>query len=249
MLIGENTMPQNKYEPIYRTIREEIETGKYHSGDYLPSENEFAARFGVTRNTVRRALSILTSEGFLLPQHGRGVQVLRQPHESRSIFTIGGIESFAEAAERSKMESYTRLLSFMEVTADEKISMRTGFDIGEKLYYIERIRYLDRQAVIYDTNIFLRSETPGLTPSIAASSIYDYLEDTLGMTITTSRRRVAAERATEKDRELLDLGSFDFILTVCGQVFNSRGIMFEFTESRHVPDKVCFVESAVRQKI
>lgn len=242
-------MTQNKYELIYRTVREEIEEETYRYGDYLPSENEYAARFGVTRNTVRRALSILTSEGYLLPQHGRGVKVIWRPEDNRSVFTIGGIESFAEAAARSQMKAVTKILIFQEITADRKISRRTGFDIGEELYYIERVRQLNGQAVIYDTNIFLKSQTPGLTADIAASSIYRYLEDTLGMTITTSRRRVSAQAASARDKELLDLGRFDFVLTVCGQVFNSQGVMFEYTESRHTPDKVCFVESAVRQKI
>ncbi|MDO4193036.1 MAG: UTRA domain-containing protein [Erysipelotrichaceae bacterium] len=242
-------MPQSKYEPIYHAIKNDIESKKYQSGDFLPSENEFAARFGCSRNTVRRAISLLTAEGYLLPQHGRGVQVIFRPEKELSLFTIGGIESFAEAASRSSRKATTKIVTFKEVKCDQSISMMTGFDVGDDLYYIERVRYLGKQAVIYDTNIFLISETKGLTEEIARDSIYRYLEDTLGMTITTSRRRVTAERATERDHELLDLGHFDFVLTVVGQVFNSRGVMFEYTRSRHVPDQVCFAETAVRQKV
>ena len=122
-------------------------------------------------------------------------------------------------------------ITFKEIKCDKAISLITGFDVGEDLYYIERVRYLGKQAVIYDTNIFLISEAKGLTEDIARDSIYRYPEDTLGMTITTSRRRVTAELATERDHELLDLGHFDFVLTVVGQVFNS------------------FAETAVRQKV
>ena len=242
-------MPQSKYETIYHAIKDDIENGVFSYGDFLPSENEYTSRFGCTRNTVRRAISLLSTEGYLLPQHGRGVQVIYRPEDGRSLFTIGGIESFAEAAARSSKKTVTRVITFKEIEADEAISLMTGFDIGSPLYYIERVRYLNKKAVIFDTNIFLRSETEGLTPDIAGTSIYRYLEDTLGMTITTSRRRVTAQEATERDRELLDLGRFDFVLSIAGQVFNSRGVMFEYTESRHVPDQVCFVESAVRQKV
>ena len=242
-------MPQAKYEPIYHEIKSSIENGIYHSGDFLPSENEYARRFGCTRNTVRRALALLTNEGYLLPQHGRGVQVIYRNIAEHSLFTIGGIESFAEAARRHGIRSETRVLVFKEVEADESVSLRTGFDIGEKLYYIERVRVFGGKAVIFDTNYFMRSETQGLTPEIAADSIYDYLEKDLGMTITTSRRIVTAERAVKKDRKVLDLGDLDFVLVVTGQVFNSKGIMFEYTQSRHRPDQVSFIESAVRQKI
>ncbi len=242
-------MPKAKYEPIYRSIREDIETGKLGYGDFLPSENDYTEQFGCTRNTVRRALSMLTADGFVLPQHGRGVQVIYRPDENRTVFTIGGIESFAEATSRNQKKVVTKIESFKIIEADEKLSLKTGFDIGSELYYIERIRVVDGKALIFDTNIFLKSETEGLSPAIAADSIYRYLENSLHMTITTSRRRVTAEKARSRDKELLDLDTYDFVLVVTGQVFNSKGVMFEYTQSRHRPDQVCFVESAVRQKV
>lgn len=242
-------MPQNKYEPIYREIRNDILSGKIACGDLIPSENEYAQKFGVTRNTVRRAISILTSEGLVLPQHGRGVQVIWEPANDHSIFTVGGIESFSEVAKRSHKKIQTSVITFKEITADRKISEKTGFDEGTELYYIERVRMIDNKAIVFDTNMFLKSETEGLTPQIAEKSIYHFLEHDLGMTITTSRRRVMAELATKKDEELLSLGHLNFVLSVTGQVFNSKGIMFEYTQSRHVPDRVCFVVSAIRQNI
>lgn len=242
-------MPKPKYEPIYRLIRDEIETGKYAYGDFLPSENTYTEQFDCTRNTVRRALSMLASDGYVLPQHGRGVQVIYRPDENRSIFTIGGIESFAEAIARNQKTVKTRISVFEIITADQKLSLKTGFDVGSELYHIERVRIVDGKALIFDTNYFLKSETEGLTPDIASKSIYYYLENVLHMTITTSRRRVTAEKASRKDIEYLDLESYDFVLVVSGQVFNSKGVMFEFTQSRHRPDQVCFVESAVRQKV
>lgn len=242
-------MAKAKYEPIYKEIKNSILSGIYPYGSFLPSENEFTARFGCTRNTVRRAISILSAEGYVLPQHGRGVQVILQPLPTRSMFSIGGIESFAEAAVRNNISTATELISFEEIRADAELSILTGFDAGTELYHIERIRRVNGRAVIYDTNMFMKSETPGLTKEIAENSVYRYLEDELGMSITTSRRIVTAEKVTKKDLLYLDLGGLDFVLTVTGQVFNSRGIMFEYTQSRHVPDQVCFIESAVRQKI
>jgi GntR family trehalose operon transcriptional repressor len=242
-------MPKARYEPISRSIREDIETGRLGYGDFLPSENDYTEQFGCTRNTVRRALAMLAADGFVLPQHGRGVQVIYRPEENQSVFTIGGIESFAEATSRNQKKVVTRIESFKIIEADEKLSMKTGFDIGSELYYIERVRVVDGKALIFDTNIFLKSETEGLTPAIAGDSIYRYLENDLHMTITTSRRRVTAEKARSRDKELLDLDSYDFVLVVTGQVFNAKGVMFEYTQSRHCPDQVCFVESAVRQKV
>jgi GntR family trehalose operon transcriptional repressor len=242
-------MPSPKYESIYKEIRNEILSGVYAFGDYLPSENVYTARFGCTRNTIRRAIGILASEGFLLPQHGRGVQVIYSPDTGKSLFTIGGIESFSEAAGRNGLHVTTRVVGFEEVTADEKLSRKTGFDPGKELFHVQRIRLFDEKPTIYDENWFLKSEMPGLTEEIAGKSIYRYLEQDLGMTITNSRRRVTAEPSTKRDEKYLNLGHQHFVLAVAGQVFNTKGIMFEYTESRHRPDRVCFIQSAVRQKI
>ncbi len=241
-------MPQAKYEDIYLDIRKQIISGDIPYGDFLPSENNYAQKYNCTRNTIRRALSILTSEGLLLPRHGKGVQVIYRNLSEQNVFTIGGIESFKEATDRNQRKITTKMIFFKEVTCDEQMSLTTGFDIGEQLYYIERIRQHEGKSIIFDTNIFLKSETEGLNKKIIESSIYAYLENTLGMTITTSKRRITAEKATQTDKTLLDLDSFDFVMVVTGQVFNSKGVMFEYTQSRHKPDQVCFIENAVRQK-
>ena len=68
-------MPKSKYEDILRDIQGDIISGKYRAGDYLPSENEYARKYGCTRNTIRRALNVLSEDGFVIPQHGKGVQV------------------------------------------------------------------------------------------------------------------------------------------------------------------------------
>jgi GntR family trehalose operon transcriptional repressor len=241
-------MPKSKYDEILKEIRSEIDSGRYRAGDYLPSENEYARQYGCTRNTIRRALGVLTDEGYVIPQHGKGVQVIPNPIMRRNVFTIGGIESFREAAARSEEKIHTSVLKFERIICDHSLSNMTGFDEGSELYYIERNRIMNAQRVILDTNIFLASETPGLSKEIAEQSIYEYLEKDLGMTITTSRRTVTAERATARDEKNLDLGKFDFLLVVTGQVFNSKGIMFEWTQSRHRPDKACFTETAVRKR-
>ena len=242
-------MPAPKYEPIYKEIRNEILSGVYTFGDYLPSENEYTQKYGCTRNTIRRAIGLLSAEGLLLPQHGRGVQVIYSPETGKSLFTVGGIESFSEAASRNSLRVKTRVVGFEEVTADEKLSRKTGFDPGKELFHVQRIRMFGNKPIIFDENWFLKSEMPGLNEKIAAASIYRYLENELGMTITTSKRRVSAEKAIPEDIRYLALHGLDFVLVVTGQVFNSRGVMFEFTQSRHVPDQVCFIESAIRQKI
>ncbi len=241
-------MPASKYEQIYQEIRDDIISHRLEGGEYLPSENSYCAKYGCTRNTIRRAVAMLTQEGFVLPKQGKGVQVIYSLSDDRNIYTVGGIESFAETAHRNQRKVETNVITFKETVVDSAISLQSGFDIGTEIYYIERIRVIDDLAMIFDTNIYLKSEAPGLSREIAAKSVYAYLEDTLNMVITISRRRITAVTASRKDKKYLDLDGNNFVLCVEGQVFNSKGIMFEYTQSRHVPDRVCFVQTAIRQK-
>jgi GntR family transcriptional regulator len=67
------------YGRIVATIRSDIRSGKYPPGSTLPAEPELAQRFGVSRSTVNRALSLLRSEGLVRPQQGRGTVVNPRP--------------------------------------------------------------------------------------------------------------------------------------------------------------------------
>ena len=87
-----------------------------------------------------------------------------------------------------------------------------------------------------------------LTPQIAASSIYDYIENTLGMQIITSKRRITVEHATARDEKLLDMGTYGCVVVVVNQTFNAAGLLFEYTQSRHQPDYFCFQDIATRKK-
>ena len=116
------------------------------------------------------------------------------------------------------------------------------------MWAVQRVRYLDGKALILDINYFLREFVPGLTPEIAANSIYDYIENTLGMQIITSKRRITVEHATARDEKLLDMGTYGCVVVVMNQTFNAAGLLFEYTQSRHQPDYFCFQDIATRKK-
>ena len=119
---------------------------------------------------------------------------------------------------------------------------------GNEAYFVRRVRYLDTKLLIMDTNIFLSSIVPDLTEEIASKSIYDYIENELGMQITTSKRTITVEHATAIDKRYLDLVSYDCMAVITSQTFNRDGIMFEYTVSRHHPEYFCFQNTATRRK-
>lgn len=240
-------MPKAKYEGIYHSIQKRIEAQDYPYQSLLPSENTLIEEYDCSRNTVRRALAELVADGYVQTMQGRGVRVIYQP-VGKTTFTIGGIETFQETARRNHLRAVTKVTKFETVIADECFAAKSGFSVGDELWSIERVRYLNGKALILDVNYFLKEFVPGLTPQIAASSIYDYIENTLGMQIITSKRRITVEHATARDEKLLDMGTYGCVAVVVNQTFNSAGLLFEYTQSRHQPDYFCFQDIATRKK-
>ena len=240
-------MPKAKYEGIYHSIKKRIEAQDYPYQSLLPSENTLIEEYACSRNTVRRALAELVADGYVQTMQGRGVRVIYQP-VGKTTFTIGGIETFQETARRNRLRAVTKVTKFETVIADECFAAKSGFSVGDELWSIERVRYLDGKALILDVNYFLKEFVPGLTPEIAANSIYDYIENTLGMQIITSKRHITVEHATVRDEKLLDMDGYDCVAVVVNQTFNSDGMLFEYTQSRHQPDYFCFQDIATRKK-
>lgn len=240
-------MPKNKYYKIYKDLKEKIEEDIYPRQELLPSEHTLVRLYQCSRNTVRRAISQLVSDGYVQSIRGLGVRNIYTP-VSQAMFTLGGIESFRESAGRNSKKGTTRVVLFTEITVDEKLSGRTLFPVGAQVYYIQRVHYLDNTPLILNHNYFLKSEVPDLTVQIAESSIYDYLENDLHMVIVNSRRIMTVEKITEIDEKYLklDAAEYNCMAVVTSYTYNNQGVMFEYTQSRHRPDYFRFQDNAVR---
>ena len=73
------------YYQIKQSIKNWIVNREFELGEKIPSENELADKFSVSRLTVRQAISQLTQEGFLISKRGEGTFVTR---DGKYIFCI-----------------------------------------------------------------------------------------------------------------------------------------------------------------
>lgn len=233
------------YYDIFESIRDRIEAGEFPYGDFIPSEMVLVEEYACSHNTLRKALSVLRMHGYVQPIRGKGVRVIWRP-ERPARFVLGDIETFNEAAQRNGLVASTKVRSFEKIIADAQVAALTGFSEGDVLSRVERVRYLDDAALIYDINYFLDSAVPGLTPQIVERSVYRYVEEKLGKRITTTQRTIQVEHITMVDRSALDLLDYAMVVVVTNHTYNEEGIMFETTFSRHRPDFFTFHNTAVR---
>lgn len=67
--------PRPPFQQLASVLRAAILTKKYGPGEQLPSGNEMARTYGVSRATVQDALRVLKNEGHVASVQGRGVYV------------------------------------------------------------------------------------------------------------------------------------------------------------------------------
>ena len=245
--IRDAPMPKSIFRGIYDNIRESIETGLYTYQSMLLSENELCARYGCSRSSVRRALSELARDGYVQPIQGKGVRVIWRPEtdDDNGGYSMGGLESFNQTARRIGFTPSTTLLEFRTLTIDAALAQTTGFAEGDEVYFTKRIRSADGVAVSIESSWMLAAEAPGLTAEQARVSLYGYLEK-IGVTIGIGKRLITLEAANEEDIRVFGLTSLKAVGVFRGQHFDSKGVMFEYSEIRQHPYYFAVRETATR---
>lgn len=173
---------------IWDTLQEE----QYRSGDRLPSEQKLAARFGVSRATIREALKALEEERLILCRHGVGRFVA--PHSSGVLSeAITNLQSVTEMAQDLNIPITTQVLSLREELPENYVRTRLDLAPGVAAVVLERTRLAHNEPVIYSIDIFPRTLVVGeLKPDDFAGSLLSVLEGRWGRGLAYSRAVVSA---------------------------------------------------------
>jgi GntR family transcriptional regulator len=91
-----------RYLQIADLMRQRIGRGQWPLGHRLPSLEELVDEFGVARVTVRQAMELLTREGLVLPQQGRGTFVTALPTRRSWLKVETTLDELAQAYRNDK---------------------------------------------------------------------------------------------------------------------------------------------------
>jgi len=230
---------------IFQELSNDIEQGVYEPNTLLPSEHELCDRFTTSRETIRKALTLLSQNGFIQKMQGKGSLVL---DVSKMSFPVSGLVSFKEIQQSlgRNIETTVHKLELNETT--EWLSSQLESEQNALVWEIVRTRTIQDERVILDKDWILQSQVPSLTEEICSDSIYAHLENNLGLDISYAKKEITVEVATDEDRALLDLDGYSHIVLVKNFVHLEDTSIFQYTESRHRLDKFKFVDFARRRK-
>ncbi|QHS23265.1 trehalose operon repressor [Virgibacillus sp. MSP4-1] len=236
---------KKKYLAIYEDLVEKIREHTLPASTLLPSENELAGEYATSRETIRKALDLLSQEGYIQKIHGKGSVVLDL---NKFSFPVSGIVSYKELADRLKLDSKTHVKGMNVLEAGSDVHKILKATDESQIWKVDRVREISGEKIILDKDYFLSEFVPLLPREICESSIYDYAERELGLTISFAEKEITVEEPTEEDAELLDLEGYSSIVVIKSLVYLEDTSLFQYTESRHRPDKFRFVDFARRVK-
>jgi GntR family transcriptional regulator len=138
--------PVPLYTQIRELLRERILRGTYKSHAQMPSENDMVRTFGVSRITVRQALTDLQKEGLIFKIHGKGTFVSKP----KATQDLRRLEGFGEAMAGNGHETFSRVLGHRVLRAGKVIADRLRLNERDDVTEIKRVRFLDREPISLD---------------------------------------------------------------------------------------------------
>lgn len=224
------------YHQIEETIKASIENEELKPGDLLPSENDYTVIFQVSRMTVRQAINNLVLAGYLYRQKGKGTYVAERKIEQ----TLEGLTSFTEDMKSRGLEPGIKLLKFGLIPAPQSVAKILNLKEYDPIYEIKRIRLANQLPMAYETNYIPANLVKGLTEGIVNHSLYDYIENQLGLKISKATQIIEASTVKKEEQGYLDLPAGAPVLVMERNSFLENEQPLELVKSVYRADRYKF---------
>lgn len=160
------------YKPIYLQIcdfiREKIDSGEIVIGSRVWSESDIMEKFGVSRNTARKAIETLQNEGIVSRIQGKG-SFVSQPKVD---YGLQSLMSFSEEINEKKLKPGSKVICFTREHPEPFHAANLRIPEDHWVFKLERIRYTDAYPIAYQVTFIPENLCPNLLD-------YDFMERSL----------------------------------------------------------------------
>jgi len=193
------------FSPLYRQIKSlmlvALESGEWSPGQAIPSEQELAARFGVSQGTVRKAIDEMAAENLLVRKQGKGTYVASH-NDPRSLFRF--LRLVPEGEDLSHPVSVP--LECWRAKAGQEAARVLSIEPGSPIIIVRRLLEFSAKPVVVD-EIYLPGEIfQGLTLEMLQGwkgSLYSLFETRFGLRMIRAEERIRAVAADRRTAEML----------------------------------------------
>ncbi|HVT93125.1 MAG TPA: GntR family transcriptional regulator [Bryobacteraceae bacterium] len=190
--------------PLYHQLRVElqrqIETGALRPEERLPAEDEIAARFGISKITVREALKLLADAGFVRREQGRGTFVTVPRVEQGPL----RLTCFTEEMRIRGMKAASRILDAEILAAQTQLAEDLRIDEGARVFRLKRLRLAAGEPMGIQTTYLPLDRVPGIErENFETHSLYATLDRLFGLRPSMARETHFAVALGRSDATLL----------------------------------------------
>lgn len=223
---------------IMRVLEQGISTGMWAKGDRLPSEHDLCAHFGVSRTSVREALSRLEQQGLVTRRQGRGAFV--EAAHSPWTWTLPEAPSLLGQFRDGNRSALTSHILRGEV-ADLPPWAAAAFpaeDRGRGLV-LERLRSVGKLTAVHVVN-YMPRRFAGILPNLRdpRASLYAALERVAGVHIMRMHRTIEAISADRPLANLLDVEEGYPLVMVEAVAYDGEGNPIDFSRAAVRTDRL-----------
>ena len=224
----DRTGPAPIYLQIEAWVREQIAVGIWPARFKLKAEVDLAKDLGVSRGTVRKAITELMAEGLLIQTHGRGTfvapHVVEQPLADRLI-------TFSEDLISKGIAFETRVIEQAVITPKGRVAAQLELRPGAKVFYLRRVRLVDGEPLILLNNYVVYAACPGVEAiDFTSERLFQVLEERYDLKLARGRRTFQAQAADRETAHLLEMAQGDPVMNVEQLAFLEAGAVIECSD-------------------
>jgi DNA-binding GntR family transcriptional regulator len=231
---GPGALPADRplWAAVAAALRAGILSGEHKVGDLLPTEIALAATFGVSRQTIRQAISVLRQEGLVSPRKGVGTRVDAASPEGGFTHTLNNLTDVFQFA----AQSVFRVLSSRRQVPRGRLAQRLGARPGQPWLHLRGLRETaDGRRVLGLTDVWVDGSYAAAAEAAPArrQAIFAAIEAAHGLTIGTVRQEIEATVLGVADAAALDARRGAPALRITRNYLTTEGRLVELTSTLH----------------
>jgi GntR family transcriptional regulator len=177
---------------LEHALRDLISSGEVRPGAMVPGELELAAELKVSRHTIRHALGVLTTEGLLRRQRGRGTTVVGPGAPRVFERSLSQFYAFAWEVQARGAVQRSFVLERASLPADADLAARLELQPGTLLERLVRLRTADDEPLVLETAYLPHALMRHVDDAtLERGAIYDTLEKLHKVHITRAHEVIA----------------------------------------------------------
>lgn len=233
------------YQQIVEQVRALIKSEAVREGDVFQSEGELASALGISKMPVRQAFLKLKSEGLLVIEKGRRPTV----GSGQVPWNFQELHGFTEEMKRRGLVPSTKVLSIKEMPAEAEIADALRLQPGERVYALQRLRYVNAKPVALVTSYIPAALFPDLPQqNLGKVSLYYLYEKVYGRALSWAEEEIGATAATDEQARKLETAVGKPLLFVRETTYDVRRTPIEHSHSWLRGDRYTATVVSVRKR-